>query len=217
MKINPIHPVKILIINCLCLSAYRVFDQWQMTHLFLVFNLFLAWLPYQLSTLVGKANRTYLNWSLFAITLLFLPNAAYLLTDLVHYRSSNHINLWYDLVLFFSYALTGLTLTMYSVEQLIDYLKDNYGKGITRIFQILVFPLIGTGIYLGRIERFNSWDVVTHPFAFCEELIHLVFSYKCLEMLQFTLLFGLFSGLIYWFFHHVRRHHSAITIKPTKY
>ncbi len=204
MKLFKMHPIKTLILSCLCLSLYRVFSQWDMVYLFLVFNLFLAWIPYHLSKKVHQTNNIYIQLGLVGLVILFLPNASYLLTDFVHFRKGLKINLWYDLVLFFTYALTGLTLTLYTIDEILCFVSHRFKKNWLTQATYLLFPAIGVGIYLGRVERFNSWDVFLHPFQFSRDLMHLVTSNKLIHMIEFTLLFGLFTGIIYVLFGQIR-------------
>src|SRR5687767_1528841 len=76
-------------------------------------NLFLAWIPalgafaaYNLSRL-----RTWLRWlpvmGFSFLWLLFLPNAPYLITDIIHLQRYPSVPLWYDLILLVAAAWTG--------------------------------------------------------------------------------------------------------------
>jgi uncharacterized membrane protein len=218
MKNKVLHPTNLLIISSLTLSFVRICIEWEMVYMFLVWNLFLAWLPLFFSSKANKVNNKYGQLALLGLALLFIPNASYLITDFVHFRNGSHINVWFDMVLFFSYALTGLTLTMYTIDNLVQTLKARYSKFISSIFHFIVFPIIGCGIYVGRIERWNSWDVFVHPFRFTSEMIQIVSSPKLFELLEFSLLFGGFSAMMYVFLKQMQRTNinavSTLNSKP---
>lgn len=63
-------------------------------------NLFLAWIPliFALAAWLLIQRRTWMPVILLLLAgwLLFLPNAAYIITDLIHLRARNGAPLWYD-------------------------------------------------------------------------------------------------------------------------
>ncbi len=204
-----IHPIKLLIIICLSLSVIRIFLEWEMVYLFLVWNLFLAWLPLFFAQLSSKTNKSYASISLIGLSVLFLPNASYLVTDLVHFRMGSRINLWFDMVLFLSYAFSGLMLTIYTIDALVRVIANMYSKRLSSAFHILIFPIIGCGIYVGRIERWNSWDVFIHPFHFLSEMYQIIFSSQIVDLLSFCALFGGFSALFYILIKRIQQPHDV--------
>ena len=86
-------------------------------YLFLVWNLFLAVIPFAITTYLvslPKLNKFgFLIW--FSVWLLFLPNAPYIITDLLHLKRSDSDLLWLDILVVSSFALVGLTLFYLSV------------------------------------------------------------------------------------------------------
>lgn len=73
--------------------------------LYLVWNLFLAWIPYIISLCFIKKEMPIKRFiPIFIIWLLFFPNAPYLATDVLHIVSRNSPLLWYDSLLSFSSA-----------------------------------------------------------------------------------------------------------------
>lgn len=198
-----------LLVSCLGLSVVRVFLQWEMVYLFLVWNLFLAWLPWLFARLSDKQQNKYIQLILIALSVLFLPNASYLVTDLIHFRKGSNINLWFDMVLFLSYAFTGLMLTIYTIDALVKVISTSFSKKLATWFHIGIFPIIGCGIYVGRIERWNSWDVFIHPLHFTSDMYQLLFSAQVLDLTAFCLLFGGFSALFYWLVKVIQRPHDT--------
>ncbi len=137
---------------------------------FLVWNLFLAWLPLVFGLLAcrefGETGRP--TWRFGVLTLawlLFFPNAPYIFTDLIHLTTRYYGQFWVDLVLILSCALTGFVLGFLSLFLMQGVVARLWGRPASWLFIAAVAGLSGFGIYLGRFLRFNSWDVVFKPFA----------------------------------------------------
>ncbi len=137
-------------------------------HAFLIWNLFLAWLPLGFALLASReyqANSSP-SWkfrSLAVAWLLFFPNAPYIFTDLIHLTTRFHGHFWVDLVLVLSCALTGLVLGFLSLFLMQGMVARTLGRAASWGFVGVVAALSGFGIYLGRFLRFNSWDVLLRP------------------------------------------------------
>ena len=147
-------------------------------YFFLVWNLFLAGIPFLISqTLENSAwihNSKILSGLSFVIWLLFLPNSPYIITDLVHLHDRASNLMWLDLFLVFVFALNGLVLGLLSMLDMSRLLTKRYDKTVAAFTIFKVCLLSGFGIYLGRFLRFNSWDVLTKPKSiFFETLSHL--------------------------------------------
>src|SRR5262245_58943402 len=86
---------------------------------FLIWNLFLAWLPLWFALLAcdryRQFGRTRGFLALAAAWLLFFPNAPYIFTDLVHLGASLHRHYWVDMVLILACAVTGLIVGFVSL------------------------------------------------------------------------------------------------------
>ncbi|QJP35953.1 DUF1361 domain-containing protein [Nonlabens sp. Ci31] len=136
--------------------------------LFLVWNLFLAFIPYvMLVRLRFRESVTTTNLiATFLIWLAFLPNAPYILTDLIHIRHAASNWLVYESLLILSFSITGLFLGFLSLRDM-SFLLSEKGwlphKKWERIFECSILFLCGYGIYLGRALRWNTWDVIQHP------------------------------------------------------
>jgi len=136
-----------------------------MTYGFLLWNLFLAWLPLLFAWLACRTapkNRLLATFSALA-WLAFLPNAPYLITDLAHLRPLGDISFFYDVIMFFSLALTGLALGFASLAWMQAAVRAWLGLWPARVFAVSVIALASFGIYIGRFLRWNSWDILTHP------------------------------------------------------
>jgi len=135
---------------------------------FLVWNLFLAWLPLLFALLVCELHRKghTRNWtfaSLSAVWLLFFPNAPYIFTDLIHLTTRFRGHFWVDLTLILICALTGLVLGFVSLYLMQSVVARMFGRVVSWMFIAVVAGLSSFGVYLGRFVRVNSWDVVTRP------------------------------------------------------
>ena len=85
------------------------------------------------------------------------------MTDLIHLRTPAFVPVWYDAIMVFAFALTGLCLaflSLFLVHRLVD---RRFGKRGGWLFVAIVAGLSGVGVYLGRYPRWNSWDVVIRP------------------------------------------------------
>ena len=134
---------------------------------FLAWNLFLAWIPMIAAVLVydmhrrGKGAAPLL--ALGALWLLFLPNAPYLLTDLIHLGTRDDAPLWFDLVLFTAFAWTGALLGFLSISLVQVVVRRAAGAVWSWAFVGGALVATSFGIYLGRSLRWNSWALVTNP------------------------------------------------------
>ena len=154
-------------ILCVTLVAFRVQYTSRVTFVFLVWNIFLALIPYIISTLLvlyhHKVKRAFWLWIPFAVWLCFFPNAPYILTDLFHLRPRAGVPYWYDLALILFFAWNGLMLGFASVMDIQTVFTNRFHAAVGWIISIGSLLLAGFGIYLGRYLRWNSWDVVSAP------------------------------------------------------
>ncbi len=136
-------------------------------YLFLVWNLFLAGIPFAISQflLANQKLRSHkiVSYIGFITWLLFLPNSPYIITDFVHLTFDGSNLMWLDILLVFTYALTGLILGLVSMIDMAELLSARYNPRIAKYVLFKVSILCGYGIYLGRFLRFNSWDITTKP------------------------------------------------------
>jgi uncharacterized membrane protein len=136
----------------------------------MLWNVFLAAVPAvaALALFTAPVRRGTL-WSLgFVSWVLFLPNAPYLLTDVVHMvhdiqhaRSDN----WAYLVIATYGALFAFGLGSYAISlQLFRrFLHRTVDARLVAPAILIVHALCVLAMYLGRVIRLNSWDVVTAP------------------------------------------------------
>ena len=198
---------------CLVLSVIRVFASATPTFLFLNWNLFLAFIPWALSSLLmiypKLQEKKLAVIMLLGTWLLFFPNAPYILTDLFHLKHVVSMPMWFDLLLILSFAWVGLLfgfMSLWDIEKILkQYLIKSRLKGLLRYrFSIPLFSsvllFIGSfGIYLGRYLRWNSWDIIAEPFALIYDIgDRFVNPFEHPRTWGVTLLMGLFLNLVYW-------------------
>ena len=166
--------------------------------LFLVWNLFLAWTPYFLALLINSLST--LKWPklivLFGvfIWLLFFPNAPYIITDLLHLKYRAPIPMWYDVLLIFSFAWTGVLLGFFSLFEIHSTLEKYFSKAFSWVLVLGCLALTGFGVFVGRFQRWNSWDIIQQPVALFQDMLS-VLSAPLDHMRTFGLAIVLFSFL----------------------
>jgi uncharacterized membrane protein len=143
-------------------------------YLFLVWNLFLAYIPYFISNWLTRQPSWAAYARKFTLVLLvwipFIPNSFYILTDLFHLGFHPGAPLWFDLALIISFAWNGLMLGILSVRQMEKFVELYLPGKTTWLFLYPVMLLNALGVYIGRYLRFNSWDVLTNPFALVSDI-----------------------------------------------
>lgn len=168
-----------------------------MDYLFLLWNLFLAWLPLGMAYLASSlaSRRRYVLLTVLpaaALWLLFFPNAPYILTDFFHLRHPRpEVPLWFDALLINWFAWTGILLGIVSLFMMHNIVRKAFGRITGWLFVLGVGTLSSVGIYLGRFLRWNSWDVILHPLARLGEIL----SYAANPSLQSVLFISVFSSL----------------------
>jgi len=183
------------------LLAIRILNVESTFFAFLVWNLFLACIPYGITLLLSFQkiqNNHFLFWSGFLAWLVFLPNSPYILTDIQHIRVSTLQSIWFDVLLILSFAINGLIIGFASIQIMQELLKQRISPRLTRLIISCTFLLCGFGIYLGRILRWNSWDILMHPLDILGDIAkRLLFPIQHIHTWVFTIGFGGFLIITY--------------------
>ncbi|MEO5888691.1 MAG: DUF1361 domain-containing protein [Ferruginibacter sp.] len=169
--------------------------------IFLLWNLFLAWIPFKISLYLTsqKVSNKWHAAILLAGWLLFFPNALYIVTDLIHLDGRSNVPVWYDAVLLFTSAVAGLLMAFVSLYKVEVFFNKQISNSATN--KIIVFCLfIGSfGVYLGRFLRWNSWDIVTNPWDLTKEIaVRFLFPFEYYRTWAITLLFTVLFSLLYF-------------------
>jgi uncharacterized membrane protein len=196
---------------CFALSVFRfIYTDTPEFFLFLNWNLFLAAIPWIISTILTiypklQTSRLRLMVLIFS-WLLFFPNSLYILTDLYHLELRTSMPKWFDLVLILTYAWTGLMfgfMSLWDIEKIIG--KRLRRKNLMPLVSFSILFLGSFGIYLGRYLRWNSWDIIREPLNMFYDISERVMN--PLENKGFwgmTLLMFIFLCIVYWSFRFVK-------------
>lgn len=159
--------VSVLLVWCVSLVAVHVDRTGSGYYRFLITNLVLACVPLFFSTVLRIASHWRLHWTIqlvfLSLWLLFLPNAPYILTDILHLTRASQAPAWYDLALLLSCAGTGLLVGYLSLIDVEAIVARSFGSAFGWIFATVSLGLSGFALYLGRFLRWNSWDVLLEP------------------------------------------------------
>jgi uncharacterized membrane protein len=149
---------------CVVLLAVRKHEYGYAGYPYLVWNLALAWIPLLLAVLLvvsyARRRSAVELVTVGAAWLLFLPNAPYVLTDFIHLGERHRL---FDSLIIASFAFTSLALGFASLllVQLVVTRAAGAMLGWVTAFGSLFAASVG--IYVGRVLRLNSWDVVHRP------------------------------------------------------
>lgn len=147
----------------------RVMQVLQINMRWMTWNLFLAFIPLALSVWLFRTRRgrSWVWWLGFFVFYAFLPNAPYLLTDVIHLIDDIRTiqSVWIiTLILIPLYILViwaGFEAYVVSLINL-GYYLHRIGKSQWILWvELITHALCAVGIYWGRFLRFNSWDFVT--------------------------------------------------------
>ena len=131
----------------------------------------LALMAVDIWVLRQRGVRSLRWWAGFLAFIAFLPNAPYVLTDIIHLirQIQEGKSVWVvTLALipqYLAFMLAGLEAYVLSVMNLGYYLKQQGWGKFLLVAELTIHALSALGIYLGRFIRFNTWDILTNPDA----------------------------------------------------
>jgi len=118
----------------------------------------------------GKIHQKVIAGILFLIWLLFMPNTAYVITDIKHLFSGCGLNFYqicpesvWTIFFLFTYACFGWVAFVLFLGGMKDLIERSVGKKTAAVFVFAVIPLLSLGILLGLIDRWNSWNFFVSP------------------------------------------------------
>ena len=174
----------------------------------LILNLGLAWIPFLFASLayaISWSRKTlYLVMPVTAfVWLIFFPNAPYILTDFQHLSTTaNNAPVWFDVLMLIWFAWTGLLLGVVSLHLMQDIVTRAFGRVIGWLFVFLVTFLSSIGIFLGRFNRWNSWDIFGDPLPIAHDIWSwMLHPFANLRVYGFTLLFTFLFLFVYLAMH----------------
>ena len=175
-------------------------------------NVFLAYLPVEMSFYISSRLRPFAFWGLVAAWTLFYPNAPYILTDYFHLahidpyvvvENGRHrrilrpdLRLWLTFTDLSVSAMVSSLLGMWSLDRVVGGLQSRLklpGFRWQVSFVAVFAALASVGIYLGRFPRLHSVYVLTRP----RHALGQIATVCGLNMLEFVLMLVLIQ-LVVW-------------------
>jgi uncharacterized membrane protein len=148
---------------------------------YLLWNLFLAWLPllFALRLTAILRYKLWSSWEALGMSVLwltFLPNSFYMISDFIHLQDAAPGHILYDTVMFTSFIYTAVLIGFASLYLIHLQLKARFHQRIALLWIALTLLICSFGIYLGRDLRWNSWDILVNPggllFDVSDRLLH---------------------------------------------
>jgi uncharacterized membrane protein len=186
----------------MALLLARIVYTGQLMFSFLVWNLFLAFIPYLISyTLTQRPSWIENKWIFSAIVLVwlvFVPNSFYILTDLFHLTQREEAPIWFDLILITTFAWNALLMGILSVRNMECIIQPMWLYRRPWLFIYPVMWLNALGVYIGRFMRFNSWDVISNPFHLVRDIAKLhVYPMEYKGAWGMVVCFSVFFTIVY--------------------
>jgi uncharacterized membrane protein len=171
--------------------------------IFMIWNLFLAWVPLFFIKWVWEQEKLrpsplFMLGIYLTVWLLFFPNAPYLITDIKHLRGVAEQTIWFDSLMLFLFAFSGFLTGLYSIRIVFRILNHRWNDKIAWLTIAGSMILSGFGVFLGRYGRWNSWDIITQPGAL---LRGIVASLQDPLAIKHTFAFSFVLMLLYFAFH----------------
>lgn len=141
-------------------------------------------------------------WLGLVVFIAFLPNAPYILTDVIHLirgTSYGEIRVWVVALVFIPLHLCAMLLGFEAY--VVSLINVNYflkQKGLQKLIlptELSLHALCALGIYLGRFIRFNSWDILIDPTSVLAITLHSLTSKRPLAVIVVTFII---LTVLYW-------------------
>lgn len=189
------------------------------SYIFLIWNIFLAWVPFYISLIYTNINfkskipKLLLGFSWLA----FYPNAPYIITDFIHlskykfYENKPHgevftsnFVMWYDFLLISIFVIIGLILAYISLSLMHKHIEKSSNAIYGWIFIFIESLLSGFAIYLGRFLRLNSWEILSNPI----NLVSSIINNFGIHSIVFTSMFGTLIFIFYLTFFFMNKYYT---------
>ena len=193
------------------LFAGRVYLSHSWAYRFMIWNLFLAWIPYACSVWAANSHRNAPGrwWALLlpgAIWFIFFPNAPYIVTDFVHLAERPPVSFWYDLSMFATFAWTGCLLAIASLNNMQTLVQAHLGRIVGWLFALGTLGLAGLGVYIGRFLGWNSWDLFFQPHSVLADVVDRVLNpFDHVRTFGFAFVFAMLLFACYWTFTSIQQ------------
>ena len=98
------------------------------------------------------------------------------------------------MILLFAFASTGLLLGLLSLYSMHQSLRRQFSKVFAQVVILASIGLSGFGIWLGRFQRWNSWDVFTRPDVLLLDIVNTLTTWN--ELVRAVGISVLLSGIL---------------------
>ncbi len=177
--------------------------------LYFIWNIFLAWIPLILSIRLYKvlSYKLWSSWEALGLTflwLLFLPNSFYMISDFIHIANVPSNSVVYFTVIFTMIVFNALIVGNISVLMIHKQILKRITPRLSYVVIALILAASSYAIYIGRVLRWNSWDLITNPGGVIFDLSYQFSHFKLL--LSSILIAGLFLivlVIIYALFYNI--------------
>lgn len=148
-------------------------------HFTVMINIGLALIPFVLAFVLFRwsKKRNMLWWLGTMVFVLFLPNSAYTLTDIIHYIAaiqSPDISILQLIFLYtpfyILYMLFCFECYVLSVQWSFQYIKEQHWQMLSKLYLPVILFLTAIGVYLGRFQRLESYDIIRNPLIVFKDL-----------------------------------------------
>ncbi len=189
------------------LFAYGAWRNHSLAYDYLLWNLFLAWLPlvFAVRLIMVLRYKLWSSWEGLAwsvLWLVFLPNSFYMISDFIHLQEIQRVDVLYDVLMFTSFIYTGVVLGFSSLYLVHLQLRRRLSRLVANNWIALTLFICSAAVYVGRDLRWNSWDILTNPggllFDISDRLLHpAAYPQMLLTVITFFVLLTSMYGLLW--------------------
>ncbi len=139
----------------------------------MAWNTVLALVPLALAWSLFRPDerRTAGWWARLGVFVAFLPNAPYVLSDVIHFfddvratTDQNNLRVMFGVApVYGAFFAAGFGAYVVSVRRARAYAAGEFGARAGAVAALALHASASVGVFLGRFWRFNSWDLVTAP------------------------------------------------------
>lgn len=163
-------------------------------------NVFLACLAVIFGYLAIQIKNEILKIIFSIFWIIFIPNTIYLITD-IRYLSDQFIqsDLLIKFILIIQYlvlSLIGVISYFSALYPIEGYLKRKYKNLDLILLMIGVNFIISFGVFLGRVQRTESWDILLNPIKVVTDITK---SLNSPDLLIFLIPFSILINFIYFY------------------
>jgi uncharacterized membrane protein len=147
----------------------------------LLWNVFLALVPLMLALWLFRHTRpkSWLWWPGLLVFVAFLPNAAYTVTDIIHFidevrddTTLPELAIVYVVIpKYVAFMFVGFQAHVISLIRVGSYLRWIGRQRWVVPTEIFLNLLCSIGVFWGRYLRLNSWEIVTRPQKLAHQVI----------------------------------------------